>query len=303
MLKITLRDVGNIFMKKENCSQTVGGSKQKKKTLKRLIFQISFLLISVLAKGQICDTIPHWEGGLMIIAKTENERIDSLMKERGGILFRANYKIIDSLGVTIKESKFNELVDGQTMEVKKKDGELYVSQYILNNSTLTKEYYASGNLKFEHNNHFDEKFGFTETRTYYDNEFNSLEKMIIERRVIPEKFEEIKIEKWRIDEKYKMETLVVEQEVKDSIYVPIRFACFHPNGKIKEEGEYSQRRFFEFRNKDFYQEWLKDGEGYIDNYSVILNPRVKIKNGEWRYFDEEGNLIKKDFFDNGELMK
>ena len=271
--------------------------------MKRLIFQISFLLLSVLVKGQIYDTIPHWEGGLMIIAKTEDERIDSMMKERGGILFRANYKIIDSLGVIIKESKFDELVGGQTMEIKKKDGKLYVSQYILKNSTLTKEYYESGNLKFEQNNYFDENFGFTETRTYYDNKFNSIEKIIIERRVIPEKFEEIKIEKWQIDEKYRMETLVVEQEVKDSIYVPIREIRFHPNGKIKEKGEYSKRRFFEFRNKEFYRKWLNDGEGYIGNYAVILNQRVKIKNGKWKYFDEAGNLIKEEIYNNGKLIE
>ncbi|MFN3300627.1 MAG: hypothetical protein ACK41Z_10570 [Sediminibacterium sp.] len=271
--------------------------------MKQLINIISFLIFPFFVNGQLHDTIPNEEGTFMIILKTEKERIDSLMKEKDGIFFRANYRIIDSSGTVVEESIFNEFGQNGTVEIKRRNGKKKMEQYILENSILTKHYYESGNLKYENNNHFDKSFGFTETRTYYDNEFNSIESLTIEERIVPAKFEGINIKKWRINEKKLMETIIVEQEIKDSIYIPVREITFYPNGEIKEKGEYSKRRFFEFRNQEFYQKWLIDRKEYIDSYAVILNQRVKLKDGEWNYFDDKGNLIKTENYNDGKLIE
>lgn len=239
----------------------------------------------------------------MVISKSENERLDKMVKENGGGLFRANYILIDSTNKVIEESKFEILGENGTIELKKKKGIKSSEQVILPNSSFTKDYFENGNLRFEDTQYNDEEFGYWEMREYFDNKWNTLKKVYIQKRIAPEKFKGIIIEDWRIEEKNRIKSLLVEQEVDYNIYVPIQEIQFHPNGKIKVKGNFSKRNFWEFRNKEFYQEWLKGRTSRIDNYSLTIGKRVKVKNGKWEYFDQEGKLDKVEYYENGKLLK
>lgn len=271
----------------------------KKNNIILLIF-----LLPVLLYGQKLDTISNWKVGLdMVIEKSENERIDSLVAENGGVLFRANYYLIDSTGKTVEESFFQHTDENGTMEIKLKNGKKFLEQVILKNSSNTKFYYDSGNLEFEENQYYDDDSGNAIRKKYYDNKWNTIEKIYYEKVTHPESFKGIIIEEWQIEKGNLVESLIVEQNVTKKIYLPIQEISFHPNGKIKEKGSFSKRRFFEFRNKDFYEKWLENKVSYIDNYSVILSKRVKVKNGKWEYFDKSGKLIKEEYWEEGKRRK
>lgn len=241
---------------------------------------ILILSFPILMNGQILDTISNWKMGLdMVIAKSENERLDSLMAERGGILFRANYYLIDSTGKIVEESFFEPLGENGSIEIRRKNGKKLLEQVLLKNSSNTKYYSESGNLEFEENQYYDEDSGNVIRKKYYDNKWNTVEKMYYEKVMQPEPFKGIVIENWQIEEENMVESIVVEQETTKQIFLPTQEISFHPNGKIKEKGTFSNRRFFEFRNKEFYEKWLESGVRFIDNYAVILSERIKVKNG------------------------
>lgn len=265
---------------------------------------ILILSFPILLNGQILDTISNWKMGLdMVISKSENERLDSLMAEHGGPLFRANYYLIDSTGRIVEESFFEPLGENSSIEIRKKNGKKLSEQVLFKNSSNTKSYFESGNLKFEESQYYDEDSGNVIRKKHYDNKWNTLEKIYYEKVMKPEQFKGIIIEHWQIEEKNMVESVVVEQEVAKEIFLPTHEMSFYPNGKIKEKGTFSKRQFFEFRNKEFYEKWLEDKVRYIDNYAVVLSERIKVKNGKWEYFDEFGKLIKEEYWEEGKLKK
>ena len=258
-------------------------------------------------ESQIFDTIPDWKEGLdMVISKAEQARLDSLAKESeyGGYLFRANYILIDSAGNIVEESFFEPLVEmNGSIEIRKKNGKKKSEQLLLENTYDTKIYFENGNLEYEEIHYSDKNYGNVIRKKYYDNKWNSIEQINFSQITNPESFEGIVIENWRVDEEYLINSIVVEQEGKNNKFYPIREMRFYPNGKIKEKGSFSKRRFFEFRNEESYNLWQKKGERYLNKYSTILSERVKVKNGKWEYFNEEGDLIKVEIYDDGKLIE
>lgn len=269
------------------------------------------ILISLprLIQGQVFDTIPNFDGTFMVIEERENERIKKLAEQNGYTLLKGNFVLIDSIGKIVSERIYKELGENQSIETHIEGGIKIFEEIYLKNSTAIKQWYPSGNIRFEENSYFYKKFGFKERREYYDNGLNSLKNIYVEKAIEPDTFKGIIIEKWRTYESEKITSHAVEIETNRKIFIPYHEVNFYPNGVIKEEGKFIKRKFWEFRSKEFYEEWLKgekgriNKKGRIDGEMVVLHLTVKVKDGRWKYFDRQGNLIRMETYKDGRLKK
>lgn len=83
---------------------------------------------------------------------------------------------------------------------------------------------------------------------------------------------------------------LVESKVKKWIY-------YHPNGLKKAQGRYYFNSIIEKKDK------FESPNKYVGNTPIYYNWKTDVKDGVWRYWDEEGKLIKKENYSKGKLLK
>jgi len=219
---------------------------------------------------------------------------------------------INESGDTITTLKY-EWLEGEEFSRIKRYKDRKVEETMSYQDVVSNKYwFPNGNLKWEYVTMKDGNYGFQEERAYYDNDLNSLIHIWLNKYVLPLPYQGIVIENSR-DDSYHQGTAVeytksddyyiVEQEITEKALIPVRQIWFHENGEVSATGEYSRRVFHQFRNKEFYDQWLKTGESYIDNYTVILSRRFRVKHGIWKYFDKSGNLIREAIYIDGVLIE
>ncbi|MEA3392693.1 MAG: hypothetical protein U9Q91_06910 [Candidatus Marinimicrobia bacterium] len=71
---------------------------------------------------------------------------------------------------------------------------------------------------------------------------------------------------------------------------------YYPNGVLKSQGYYSKNYYYDSSNVDTV---------VIDGYTMLMEKPLKIwfKKGRWKYYNENGVLIKTELYRNEELIK
>lgn len=70
---------------------------------------------------------------------------------------------------------------------------------------------------------------------------------------------------------------------------------FYPNGKIKSEGSFTQIKAPPQKEKTVKQQTTRR--------TTKRSGSLTVKNGEWTYFNNKGNIIKRETYSNGKLTK
>lgn len=77
--------------------------------------------------------------------------------------------------------------------------------------------------------------------------------------------------------------------------------CYYPNGKIQQTGHIY---FFDYAKVGEWKEYYPSGKLHrVYNYSTAEPIIPNIKDGEWKWYDEKGNLIKRELYRNNLLVK
>lgn len=111
--------------------------------------------------------------------------------------------------------------------------------------------------------------------------------------------QEVKYKKGRIDGVFKLfygngnvkEEGIVKKGNKKKIW-----KYYYPNGILKNQGYYSQNYYYDSNNVDTI---------IIDGYTILMEKPLKkwFKKGRWKYYNENGLLIKTELYRNEELIK
>jgi hypothetical protein len=67
------------------------------------------------------------------------------------------------------------------------------------------------------------------------------------------------------------------------------WALYFSNGILKEFGDFENKyKFYQFLNRNYY---------------LSRKFHVQIKKGKWEYYNDDGNLIKQEFYENGKVLQ
>lgn len=258
--------------------------------MKNLILKLQLVILFtcnlIFLSGQILDTLEYSDGNYMVIDRLERERMDKSEVR----LIRGTYDVYNENGSLIKGSLFFENEYMSYEEIRDSSGLKSTCEEILednNWSQTTRIYYPSQKIEIE----IISNKSFYEERSYYDNELNSLH--VYQRREpsVPELFDSLKLRS-EMGEGYLIEQNIVEEILMWKYYIE-----YHENGRVKATGAFSNRLYWEFRDKDYYEKYQSMSSEGVKFYredgtmNVVVNRNPKVRHGKWLFFNTSGELI------------
>lgn len=238
--------------------------------------------------AQALDTFLHDDGGMTIWHSEDWNKMEAQMKKSSFTVLNGNYKSYDKNGVIVEEMKFIEYKKNHFQRIKWKDGKKLSETYGNEDNEIFIEsiWNPNGELSYQY-----QRIGNESTTIEYYREspgnIYSILKMKMVNKKVAQNFKE-------------NESLFYWAEIIDSTltWVPNgEFIKFYRNGNISEKGNFLPSKFKVFKSEiDFLR--YKNGEKVTPKYLVRY-----AKDGEWKYYDENGKLKMTETYEKGNLIK
>jgi antitoxin component YwqK of YwqJK toxin-antitoxin module len=230
----------------------------------------------------------------MVIDKADQK----LMEENKSTMKLGNFEEYDENGQINFQSIYKRINDRDYHRITYRNQRKSSEEYVVENGSSSnfKLWAESGNLIFEQTN----LSNFEIQISYYDDKLNSIKEIRNKKKQKPEKYKGIQFEN-QIDSSYWVEQKLLEER----LFLEGEVIEFHPNGEKRSSGKYSKRLFTVYRNKDTYRKLheLNQDVKQVNDHKQIINKRGLVKDGVWKYFDLNGNLIKEEVHKEGKLIK
>lgn len=256
--------------------------------MKNIIIISFFLGIGISSFSQSFDTIRYDDGKMMVINSQDQKKIEDNLKIKKSAVLEGNYRIFDTENNVIEKMVILEYDEGHYQKLKWKKGIKVWEEYgkFDDNYIYTLIWDDKGNIQFQQH-----VINNTQVRIDYFDEapYNiyHLKKFKIQERKLGLKFVE-------------QESLNYWVEIKDisNSWVPFGDQMkYYSNGNLKSKGSYLQAKFEIYETEEEYINSLTNSE------IEPISERGFAKNGEWVYYNENGEISYKEQYKNGQKIK